>query len=228
MATGSPFIADIVIPVLQLIGGIFLALLKMLIVPLVFSSLIMGASSIGDPKVLGRIGVKTVAFYLGTTVVAIIIGLILGNVIQPGVGMAIEGAKAAAKEPETIFSVILNIFPANPLQALVNGVMLQVIVFALFLARGYANRRKRQGSLHSTRHRRGNVQVASIVMKTARSYLRAHRRHGGQIWPRGPRPLCQSHLRRLSWLFPAGRNRLFGTYYRNRTQKPPLVPEGRA
>ncbi len=133
MAPNSPFIADIVIPLLQLVGNIFLALLKMLIVPLVFSSLIMGASSIGDPKVLGRIGVKTVAFYLGTTVVAIAIGLVLGNIIQPGVGMAIEGAKAAAKEPETVFNVILNIFPANPLKALVEGVMLQVIVFALFL-----------------------------------------------------------------------------------------------
>ncbi|WP_281680562.1 dicarboxylate/amino acid:cation symporter [Synergistes jonesii] len=133
LAPNSPFVAKVVLPVLQLIGNIFLSLLKMLIVPLVFSSLVMGASSIGDPKVLGRIGVKTIAFYLGTTIVAIVIGLILGNIIQPGVGMAIEGAKAVAKEPQTIFDVILNIFPANPLKALVEGIMLQVIVFALFL-----------------------------------------------------------------------------------------------
>lgn len=133
MAGGSVFIGGVLLPALELVGNIFLALLKMLIVPLVFSSIIMGASSIGDPKVLGRIGIKTIALYLSTTVVAIIIGLILGNVIHPGVGMAIEGAKAAAKEPETIFSVILNIFPSNPLMALVNGAMLQVIVFALFL-----------------------------------------------------------------------------------------------
>lgn len=133
LAPNSPFVAKVILPVLQLIGNIFLSLLKMLIVPLVFSSLVMGASSIGDPKVLGRIGVKTIAFYLGTTIVAIVIGLILGNIIQPGVGMAIEGAKAVAKEPQTIFDVILNIFPANPLKALVEGIMLQVIVFALFL-----------------------------------------------------------------------------------------------
>lgn len=133
MAGENAFIAEILLPTLQLIGSIFIALLKMLIVPLVFSSIIMGASSIGDPKVLGRIGVKTVCLYLGTTVVAIIIGLILGNIIQPGVGMAIEGAKAAAKEPQSVFDVILNIFPSNPLMALVNGAMLQVIVFALFL-----------------------------------------------------------------------------------------------
>ncbi|KEJ92815.1 dicarboxylate/amino acid:cation symporter [Synergistes jonesii] len=133
LAPNSPFVAKVILPVLQLIGNIFLSLLKMLIVPLVFSSLVMGASSIGDPKVLGRIGVKTIAFYLGTTIVAIVIGLLLGNIIQPGVGMAIEGAKAVAKEPQTIFDVILNIFPANPLKALVEGIMLQVIVFALFL-----------------------------------------------------------------------------------------------
>lgn len=133
LAPNSPFVAKVILPVLQLIGNIFLSLLKMLIVPLVFSSLVMGASSIGDPKVLGRIGIKTIAFYLGTTIVAIVIGLLLGNIIQPGVGMAIEGAKAVAKEPQTIFDVILNIFPANPLKALVEGIMLQVIVFALFL-----------------------------------------------------------------------------------------------
>jgi len=133
IAPNSPFVAKVVLPVLQLIGNIFLSLLKMLIVPLVFSSLVTGASSIGDPKALGRIGVKTIAFYLGTTIVAIVIGLLLGNIIQPGVGMAIEGAKAVAKEPQTIFDVILNIFPANPLKALVEGTMLQVIVFALFL-----------------------------------------------------------------------------------------------
>ena len=133
MASDTPFISKVLLPVLQLIGNIFLSLLKMLIVPLVFSSLVMGASSIGDPKVLGRIGVKTVAFYLCTTVVAIAIGLLLGNIVQPGVGMAIEGAKGAAKESQTVFEVILNIFPANLLRALVDGIMLQVIVFALFL-----------------------------------------------------------------------------------------------
>ncbi|MEG1824402.1 MAG: dicarboxylate/amino acid:cation symporter [Cloacibacillus sp.] len=133
MASSSSILTNVVLPVLELIGNIFLSFLKMLIVPLVFSSIIMGASSIGDPKVLGRIGLKTVALYLSTTVVAIIIGLILGNIIQPGQGMAIEGVKAATKEAESIFSVILNMIPANPLMALVNGTMLQVIVFALFL-----------------------------------------------------------------------------------------------
>lgn len=132
-ASGNAVIADYVIPALTLIGQIFLALLKMLIVPLVFSSIIIGAASIGDPKALGRIGIKTVALYLSTTVVAIVIGLILGNIISPGVGLSITGVQGEAKAGATMVEVIMGIFPANPLKALVDGIMLQVIVFALFL-----------------------------------------------------------------------------------------------
>lgn len=131
--TNNPFISDYIIPLLNLIGNIFLALLKMLIVPLVFSSIIMGAASIGDPKTLGRIGIKTVGLYLLTTMVAIVIGLTLGNVIQPGVGLSIAGAAGEAKAAAPLTKVILDIFPANPLKALVDGAMLPVIVFALFL-----------------------------------------------------------------------------------------------
>ena len=133
MADNTPFIKDFIIPALDLIGKIFLSLLKMLIVPLVFASIITGAASIGDPKVLGRIGVKTICLYLSTTVVAIIIGLVLGNFIQPGLGLSIEGAMGEAKTGASIIEVILGIFPANPMQALVKGKMLQIIVFGLFL-----------------------------------------------------------------------------------------------
>lgn len=131
--SGSPFIANYLMPFLNAVGQIFLALLKMLIVPLVFASIITGAASIGDPKALGRIGIKTVALYLSTTVVAIFFGLLLGNLILPGVGLSIAGAQGEAKSGATMVEVILGIFPANPLKALVDGTMLQVIVFALFL-----------------------------------------------------------------------------------------------
>lgn len=129
----NPFIVNYLMPFLNLVGQIFLALLKMLIVPLVFASIVTGAASIGDTKALGRIGVKTIALYLGTTVVAIIIGLVLGNIIQPGLGLSIAGAQGEAKAAASMMDVILGIFPANPLKAMVDGVMLQVIVFALFL-----------------------------------------------------------------------------------------------
>lgn len=130
---GNPFIAEYLLPFLNLIGQIFLALLKMLIVPLVFASIVTGAASIGDTKALGRIGVKTIALYIATTVVAIVIGLVLGNVLHPGVGLSIAGVQGEAKAGASMMEVILGIFPANPLKALVDGVMLQVIVFALFL-----------------------------------------------------------------------------------------------
>ncbi|MDD3917781.1 MAG: dicarboxylate/amino acid:cation symporter, partial [Synergistaceae bacterium] len=122
------------VQVVEPVGSIFLTLLKMLIVPLVFSSLVVGAASIGDPRDLGRIGIKTIAFYLVTTAVAITIGLLLGNFLQPGVGLAIgEGAAFKAPEAPSIKNVIMGLFPANPLKAAVDGNMLQIIVFALFL-----------------------------------------------------------------------------------------------
>ncbi len=122
------------VQIVEPVGNIFLTLLKMIIVPLVFSSLVVGAASIGDPRDLGRIGLKTIAFYLVTTAVAITIGLLLGNFLQPGVGMAIgEGAAFSAPEAPSIKNVIMGLFPANPLKAAVDGNMLQIIVFALFL-----------------------------------------------------------------------------------------------
>lgn len=133
MQQSSPFISNFLIPLLDLIGKIFLGLLKMLIVPLVFASIITGAASIGDPKALGRIGIKTVGLYISTTIVAIFFGLVLGNVIQPGIGLSIEGAAGEAKAAASIVDVLMGIIPVNPLQALVSGSMLQIIVFALFL-----------------------------------------------------------------------------------------------
>lgn len=119
--------------VVKPVGTIFITLLKMLIVPLVFSSLVVGVSSIGDPKTLGRIGIKTIALYLFTTAIAITIGLAMGNFFQPGAGMAIEGVAAAvAKTPPTMSQVIIGMFPKNPINSMAQGKMLQIIVFALF------------------------------------------------------------------------------------------------
>ncbi|MDT8285139.1 MAG: dicarboxylate/amino acid:cation symporter [Thermovirgaceae bacterium] len=117
------------------IGTIFITLLKMLIVPLVFSSLVVGTASIGDPRSLGRIGVKTIGLYLCTTAVAIAIGLMLGNVIQPGVGMGLGADLSGFKvpTPPKIGEVLIGLFSTNPINSLAQGNILQIIVFALFL-----------------------------------------------------------------------------------------------
>jgi Na+/H+-dicarboxylate symporter len=132
MAAGSAVLGGYVIPFLGAVGNIFLTLLKMLIVPLVFSSIVVGAASVGDPKKLGRIGVKTLLLYLLTTAVAIVFGLLLGNLIQPGVGMNITGVTAQPATAKPLLDVFLDIFPSNPIDSLVKANMLQIIVFALF------------------------------------------------------------------------------------------------
>lgn len=118
-------------------GTLFLNLIRMIIVPLVFSSLIVGAASMGDVRKLGRIGGKTVAMYLVTTAAAVTLGLFLANMINPGAGLSIpaNAAVEAAKTPKLV-DTLLAIVPSNPLNALVQGSMLQIIVFALFLGVG--------------------------------------------------------------------------------------------
>jgi Na+/H+-dicarboxylate symporter len=117
------------------IGTIFVALLRMLVVPLVFASLVVGTASIGDPLSLGRVGVKTVALYLFTTAIAIAIGLTLGNVVSPGVGMGLGADLSGfqAPTPPKMGEVIIGLFPSNPVASMAQANMLQIIVFALFL-----------------------------------------------------------------------------------------------
>lgn len=118
-------------------GVAFLSLIKMIIVPLVLSSLVVGAASVGDIGKVGRMGGKTFVLYIATTAVAIVLGLALGTFLQPGIGISMEAAKAAStsKSP-TIAQVLLGLIPSNPMDALLKGNMLQIIVFALFLGIG--------------------------------------------------------------------------------------------
>ncbi|MDO4177839.1 MAG: dicarboxylate/amino acid:cation symporter [Phascolarctobacterium sp.] len=120
------------------LGTIFMNMIKMVIVPLVFSSLVIGCTALGDIKKVGRIGVKTVALYLLTTAFAIVIGLAFGTMFQPGAGMSMAGvnAKVAAKAAPPLMKVITDIFPTNPLEAMVKANMLQIIVFSLFVGCG--------------------------------------------------------------------------------------------
>lgn len=116
----------------------FLNLIKMVCIPLVFSSLVVGASSTGDAKSCGRISVKTLGYFLGSTAVAVTIALALANVLRLGTNLSIstEGLEYAVPESTGFVETILNIIPINPFASLSSGTMLQIIFFALALGLG--------------------------------------------------------------------------------------------
>ncbi|MGR5134138.1 dicarboxylate/amino acid:cation symporter [Vibrio alfacsensis] len=113
-------------------GQIFVASLKMLVVPLVFVSLVCGTSSLKDLTTLGRMGGKTLAFYIATTAIAITLALTMGTVFQPGAGADLTAASSfQSAEAPSLGQVIINMFPTNPISAMAEGKTLQVIVFAV-------------------------------------------------------------------------------------------------
>ena len=130
---------DIIVEgILYVIGQGFIRLMKMLVVPLVFCSLVCGSMAIGDTKKLGTVGVRTLVFYLATTALAVTVALTIGNLINPGVGLDMSAIKTSASTVETmeatsLTDTILNIIPDNPINSLASGTMLQVIVFALII-----------------------------------------------------------------------------------------------
>ena len=128
------------------VGQLFIRLIKMIVIPLVFASVFVGTASLGDPKKLGRIGGKTISFYLISTAFAIIIGLTTANIIKPGSNIP-ESVKAelhanyqsqaqikieAVSEKTNTIDLLLDIVPTNPFKAFAEGKMLQIIFFAIF------------------------------------------------------------------------------------------------
>lgn len=118
---------------LKPMGDLFIRAIKMLIVPLIFSSLVVGVTGMKDPKKMGRIGIKTFSMYLLTTAVAITIGLLIGTIFQPGVGVDLGStATIKAAEPQSFSQTLINMVPTNPIKAMTEGNVLQIIIFALF------------------------------------------------------------------------------------------------
>ena len=129
------------------IGGLFLAMIKMVVVPLVFFSLVGGIASLGDVRKLGRMGGRTLGFFMTTTVMALIIGVGLTNLIKPGAllsetdrdillsayGGSTSSTLANAAEAPSFADQLISIVPTNPMAALASGDMLQVIFFATML-----------------------------------------------------------------------------------------------
>lgn len=123
--------------VLYVCGQGFIRLMQMLVVPLVFCSLVCGSMAIGDTKTLGKVGVKTILFYIATTAIAVSIAMSTAFIIKPGLGLDMDAIQVsevsqAAASP-SIADTLLNIIPKNPINAMANGDMLPIIVFALFV-----------------------------------------------------------------------------------------------
>lgn len=122
--------------IFNFLGNGFVRAIRMVVVPLVLCSLVMGSAGIEDVTKLGRIGIKTLAFYLSTTAFAVVLALVGGNIINPGKGIQLENiASTAVKTPETkpFVDILLDMIPINPIEALATGNMLQIIVFAILL-----------------------------------------------------------------------------------------------
>ena len=131
---------------LEPFGQAFIRLLIMIVIPLVMASLIIGTASLGDPKKLGRIGMKTVGYYLVATALAVAMGLFVAGALQPGSGLD-EDVKAqllqdyagtnqerleSMQEAPGLQDILFNIIPRNPIASMANMDMLQIIFFALF------------------------------------------------------------------------------------------------
>lgn len=152
MFAGSDFVQNANQYVFNVIGQIFLNLIFMLVVPVVFVSIVLGVVGVGDPKLLGGIGLKTVTFFLCTTAIAIIIAMLLALVFKPGVGQSdllnsddvkkygaeqkAKSSDAAAPENQTFDQTLINLFPKNPMQSMVEQDMLPIITFAIFIGIG--------------------------------------------------------------------------------------------
>ena len=133
----NPFVSKYLLNfVFNLLGNGFVRAIRMVVVPLVLCSLVIGAAGIEDVTKLGRIGVKTLIFYLSTTAFAVILALVGGNIINPGRGVNIGDiavSQVTVSETKPFVDILLDMIPINPAEAMATGNMLQIIVFAILV-----------------------------------------------------------------------------------------------
>ncbi len=133
-ALGGYFAGDILLKI-QFLGTIFLNALKMVVIPLIVASMIVGVASLGDIRKLGKTAGKTLLFYLATTSIAVIIGLVLVNILRPGVGVSAFGPHipeiVQASREKTLIDVVVSLIPDNLFAAASGGQVLPLIVFSL-------------------------------------------------------------------------------------------------
>ncbi|MCL2914352.1 dicarboxylate/amino acid:cation symporter [Shewanella corallii] len=168
---GNEFVQDYITEgVLHIVGTIFIASLKMLVVPLVFVSLVCGTCSLSEPSKLGRLGGKTLAFYLFTTAIALTVAILTAVAIHPGsASLASQSMEYVAKEAPSLANVLINIVPSNPVKAMTEGNMLQIILFAVIFGFAIAHigeRGKRVAALFEDLNE-VIMRVVTLVMQLA-------------------------------------------------------------
>lgn len=158
-----------------IIGNGFLRAMQMLVVPLVFCSLVCGSMSIGDSKTLGKVGIKTIFFYLVTTALAITVALTIASIMNPGMNVDLSKVQAAkdvgdtVMEKTSIADTLLNIIPQNPIKGLAEGNMLQIIFFALLLGLIIAGQGERMETVANFFNQFNDIMMmmTGIIMKAA-------------------------------------------------------------
>jgi Na+/H+-dicarboxylate symporter len=140
MAAGAGIglvLGESAVPWIGWMGTLFVRLLKMIIVPLIFTSVVSGVASVGGGRKLGRLGAKTVSYYLATSFLAILIGLAVVNLVKPGKDANIGGAQQAVvpdlETPSSLAEIFYRLVPSNPIDAMASGDMLAIIFFAILI-----------------------------------------------------------------------------------------------
>jgi len=159
------------VELLSLVGKAFIDLLKMLVGLIVFSSLVTGMCHINDPKKLGRIGTRTLIFYVITTMIAIGVGLIIVYTVRPGATLHLV-AKTSSENGHnatTLIDFIFSIVPSNPFESFAKGNILQIIVFAILFAFAITLAKERARPILNTIESLGDImaQLTHIVMRFA-------------------------------------------------------------
>ena len=169
----NTFIKEVVLidNVFYLGGNLFIKLMKMLVVPLVFCSIIVGVTSISDIKKIGSIGGRAILIYLLTTALAVSIALLIAGIVEPGIGLNMTGLADPSNVTTnvTVTSTILDMIPDNPLNSLANGDMLPVIIFGVIVGFILAKLKEETETINKL-FTEGNtvmMEMTNIVMKFA-------------------------------------------------------------
>ena len=157
--------------VFKFLGDIFIRLIRMVVVPLVFATLVAGAAGISATTKLGRVATKTLLYYLITTAVSVAVGLLLANIVQPGAGVNLSTDNLHVKPvtPPALNDTLMNLIPINPVEAMSRGNMLQIIIFAIIFGFGISSLGESGRHLHRFFDSCGEVmiKVTGFVMHYA-------------------------------------------------------------